>query len=113
MENILEHCGVKARIAFDPDIDMFRGEILGLSGSADFYAEDISSLKQELENSLDVYLEACKDEKIEPYKNYNGKISFRTEGELHYKLDVMASSLGMSINKLLGRIVESEIRNVT
>ena len=29
--------GVKAVITYDSDIDMFRGEFLGLNGGADFY----------------------------------------------------------------------------
>ena len=33
--------GYRAIIAFDPDIQMFRGEFLGLNGGADFYAKDV------------------------------------------------------------------------
>ena len=36
MKNIMEIDGHKAVISFDPDIGMFRGEFLGLSGGADF-----------------------------------------------------------------------------
>ncbi len=30
--------GVKAVISYDSDIDLFRGEFIGLNGGADFYA---------------------------------------------------------------------------
>lgn len=109
MHNILEHRGVKARISFDPDIEMFRGEILGLSGSADFYAENVQSLKDELETSLDTYLEVCKEQNIEPYKSYSGRILFRTKGDTHKKLEALAVAKGVSVNKLLDQIVENEI----
>ena len=36
MMNVMEINGVKAIIAFDPEIAMFRGEFVGLSGGADF-----------------------------------------------------------------------------
>jgi Uncharacterized protein encoded in hypervariable junctions of pilus gene clusters len=39
--------GYKAVIAYDPDIEMFRGEFIGLNGSADFSAEDAESLKHD------------------------------------------------------------------
>ena len=39
--------GVKAVITYDSDIDMFRGEFLGLNGGADFYAQDAEGLRRE------------------------------------------------------------------
>ena len=37
--------GYKAVIAYDPEIEMFRGEFVGLNGAADFYASDLEGLK--------------------------------------------------------------------
>ena len=36
--------GYQAVIAFDPDIQLFRGEFVGLNGGADFYAADVAGL---------------------------------------------------------------------
>lgn len=105
MINIIEHDKHKAKVFFDPEIEMFRGEILGLAGSADFYASSIDELKSEFKNSLDVYLEVCEERKIEPYKSYNGKIMLRTSSEIHSKLELMASSENISINKLLDSMI--------
>jgi predicted HicB family RNase H-like nuclease len=58
MLNTLEIDGVKALISYDPEIEMFRGEFLGLNGGADFYAADVFSLKKEGAISLRVYREA-------------------------------------------------------
>lgn len=109
MENVLEHNGVKACVVFDPDIEMFRGEILGLSGSADFYASDVDSLKKEMIISLESYLELCNEQGIEPYKSYNGKISFRTKPDIHEKLEELSISQGLSINKMLETLVKQGI----
>lgn len=69
MFNILEHNGVKANVVFVPEIEMFRGEIIGLSGSAYFYASDVTSLKEEMVISLESYLEICSEQGIQPYKS--------------------------------------------
>ena len=37
--NIMELNGYEAKIEYDPELDLFRGEILGLNGSADFYGK--------------------------------------------------------------------------
>jgi len=53
---------IKAVIAFDPDINMFRGEFVGLNGGADFYATDIEGLRREGEVSMKVFFEMCVEE---------------------------------------------------
>ena len=50
MMNIMEINGYRAVVQYDPDINMFRGEYVGLNGGADFYAKDIDSLRKEGEN---------------------------------------------------------------
>jgi predicted HicB family RNase H-like nuclease len=51
--------GVKAVITYDSEIEMFRGEFLGLNGGADFYAQDAEGLRREGAISLQVFLDAC------------------------------------------------------
>jgi predicted HicB family RNase H-like nuclease len=58
---------------YDPTIDQFRGEFIGLNGGADFYATTIEQLKEEGKASLKVFLEICKEESINPCKEYSGK----------------------------------------
>ena len=62
-----------AVVRYDPEIEMFRGEFIGLNGGADFYAVDVESLKNEADISLQVFLETCEEKGIEPVKNYSGK----------------------------------------
>ena len=59
MMNTMEIGGYKAVIKYDPEIEMFRGEFIGINGSADFYASDIDGLKTEGAVSLRVFLEMC------------------------------------------------------
>ena len=66
MRNTMEIEGYRAVIQFDPDIDMFRGEFVGLNGSADFYARDIAGLGREGAASLKVFLEMCEEDGVEP-----------------------------------------------
>jgi predicted HicB family RNase H-like nuclease len=60
--------GFKAMIRFVPDMQMFRGEFINLSGGADFYATDVRGLEREGKISLDIYLDACKRNGISPHK---------------------------------------------
>jgi len=92
--------GYNARIEYDPEIDMFRGEILGLTGGADFYGKTPKELRAEFRKSLAGFLEVCKEKGIAPRRNYSGKFNLRISPELHEKLAIAAECEGKSINAL-------------
>lgn len=98
--NVMTVDGYNAKIEYDPDIDMFRGEILGLTGGADFYGRTPNELKAEFRKSLTVFLEVCKEKGIEPRRNYSGKFNLRISPELHERLAIAAQAEGKSINTL-------------
>ncbi len=91
--------GVKAVITYDSDIDMFRGEFLGLNGSADFYAKDAEGLRHEGAISLKVFLAACQEDGVEPFKSYSGKFVLRIPPEDHAAISIAASTSGKSLNQ--------------
>jgi predicted HicB family RNase H-like nuclease len=91
--------GVKAVITYDSDIDMFRGEFLGLNGGADFYAKDAEGLRREGVISLNVFLEACQEDGVEPFKSYSGKFVLRLPPEDHAAISIAASASGKSLNQ--------------
>jgi len=99
----------EATVKYDPDIEMFRGEFLGLNGGADFYAADVAGLKREAEISLEVFLEACQEKGIDPVKKYSGKFNVRLNPELHQLLAVRADAEHMSLNALVAETLNSAV----
>ncbi|MCM2286105.1 MAG: type II toxin-antitoxin system HicB family antitoxin [Desulfobacula sp.] len=110
MMNIMDINGYKAVIQYDPVIDQFRGEFLGLNGGADFYAENIEDLRREAMISLNVFLDICQKENLCPYKEYSGKFNLRVSPELHAKIVERAAAEGKSLNQcvsdMLGEAVQ-------
>jgi predicted HicB family RNase H-like nuclease len=98
--NVMTVDGYHAKIEYDPEIDMFRGEILGLTGGADFYGKTPKELRAEFRKSLTVFLEVCREKGIEPRRSYSGKFNLRIPPELHEKLAIAAQAEGKSINAL-------------
>lgn len=97
--NTLMINGYRAVIAFDPELQMFRGEFIGLNGGADFYAADVDGLKREGETSLRVFLEACARRGIEPHKHFSGKFSLRLDPATHEAAAIAAAASGQSLNQ--------------
>ena len=101
MINSMDISGYHATISYDPEIDMFRGEFVGLNGGADFYATDVKQLRKEGEFSLDMFLQACREEGIEPRKIYSGKLNLRIDPELHEAAVHEAAARNQSLNQLI------------
>ncbi|MYM87145.1 toxin-antitoxin system HicB family antitoxin [Rugamonas sp. FT82W] len=99
MQNTMTIDGHQAVITFDPEIQMFRGEFLGLNGGADFYAKDVKGLQREGKISLSVFLEACAEDGVEPRKSFSGKFSLRVAPEIHEAAAVAAAAHGKSLNQ--------------
>lgn len=99
MKNTMNIDGHRAVITFDPDIGMFRGEFSGLSGGADFYAEDVAGLRREGATSLRVYLEACARRGIDPLTKASGAINLRVPPDLHRAATLAAKASGKSLNQ--------------
>ena len=99
MRNMMELDGYQAIIQFDPDIEMFRGEFVGLSGGADFYARDIAGLRREGLVSLKVFLEMCQEDGVEPRRQFSGKFNVRIPPELHAAISAAAAADGKSLNQ--------------
>ncbi len=107
--NLMNVDGYNARIEYDPDTDMFRGEILGLNGGADFYGKNPKELRQEFKKSLAVFLQVCAEKGIEPRRNYSGKFNLRIPPELHERLAIAAQAEGKSINTLAAEALASRV----
>ncbi|MGA8262035.1 MAG: type II toxin-antitoxin system HicB family antitoxin [Arenicellales bacterium] len=101
--------GYKAKIEYDPELDQFRGEILGLNGSADFYGRTPATLRREFKNSLKVFLEVCKEKGIEPTKEYSGRFNLRIPRRLHREIAARATAENKSINEWVCEVLQRSV----
>ena len=107
--NMMTLDGFSAKIEYDTDLDLFRGEILGLNGGADFYGENPKELRTEFKKSLQVFLAVCHEKGIEPRRNYSGKFNLRISPDLHEKLAIVAQAEGKSINTLAQEALQQRV----
>lgn len=107
--NVMTIDSYHAKIEYDEALDLFRGEILGLSGGADFYGKNPKELRTEFKRSLQVFLEVCKEKGIEPKRHFSGKFNLRIPPELHEKLAIAAQAQGKSINTLAQEALQERV----
>ena len=107
--NVMTVDGYHARIEYDPDTDLFRGEVLGLTGGADFYGKNPKELRAEFKKSLAVFLAVCGEKGIAPRRSFSGKFNLRISPELHEKLAIAAQAEGKSLNALAQEALRSRV----
>ena len=107
--SLMTQGGFHARIDYDEDTDLFRGEILGLNGGADFYDSSPEELRREFRKSLDVFLEVCREKGIEPRRQYSGKFNLRISPQLHEQLALRAQASDKSLNAFAQEALERSL----
>jgi predicted HicB family RNase H-like nuclease len=109
MINIMQIEGHTAVISFDPELNQFRGEFIGLNGGADFYAESVEALQKEGAFSLKTFLEVCEERSIEPYKSCTGEFLVQVPASLHERATKAANAAGLSLNQWVQQVIEHEV----
>ena len=102
--------GYKAVINYDPEIEIFRGEFIGINGSADFYASDVEGLKREGKLSLDVFLRMCEEDGVSP-KKLQGEFTLRLDPETYHAASVAAAANDVSLNQWIAGKVREAVRH--
>ena len=109
MTNVMTIGGYQAVIAYDPDIELFRGEFVGLNGGADFYAADIEGLRREGETSLRVFLEACERRGISPDGVPLVPLALHIDPDLHTAITAAAEAQGTSVERWIETVLRERL----
>ena len=76
MNNMMEYKGYYAIFAYNKDDQIFVGKVQGLSDSLNFHGASVDELKTMFHQSIDNYLEICKEIGKKPDKGYKRESKF-------------------------------------
>lgn len=93
--------GYLADIIYDKDEKLFHGEVLGLKDVITFQGTSVNELEKAFKDSVDDYLEWCKERGEQPEKAFSGSLCVRMNPELHAKLSHEAQLKNQSLNNLI------------
>lgn len=110
MQNTMTINGHSAVISYDPEIEMFRGEFVGLNGGADFYAASVDKLHEEGTRSLQTFLDVCRERNIEPYRKFSGRFVVRVQPDIHERATEAAAASGLSLNQWVQKTLAEHLR---
>lgn len=107
---IMHHEGYEARIDVDEEAGIFHGEIINLRDVVTFEGSSVEELKRAFAESVEDYLAFCAERGEEPEKPYSGQFIVRADPLLHRELASTAKREGISLNKLVTKILQRELR---
>ena len=97
--SILTYKGYQGSFEYDPDADLFHGDVLHINDVVTFQGRSIDELKEALAESIEVYLEYCEKKGRAPEKPFSGNFNVRLSPEVHQRIARQAARDGMSLNK--------------
>lgn len=108
---MMTYKGYTAKVEFDEDAMIFHGEVIGIRDVVTFQGKSVKELEKAFKDSVDDYLEFCKERGEKPDKPFTGKFVVRLRPDIHRKVYIAAKKSGESINtwlnKNLDRVVSS------
>lgn len=107
--NTLTYKGYIGSVAFSEKDNVFFGKIEGIDGLVNFEGESVRELTEAFHEAVDDYLSYCKEEGIEPHKNYSGSLNVRLTPEMHSRVAALAKKMGISINAFIKSAVEKQV----
>ena len=111
MKNYLEYKGYIGTVEFSADDMVFFGKIQGLNDLVLFEGESVSELEKSFKESVDDYLETCKEIGKEPNKTFKGNFNVRVNENVHEKLFMLATKKGLNLNQLVNKSLNFTIDN--
>lgn len=107
--SVLTYKGYQGRFEYDPDADIFHGDVMNLADVITFQGRSIDELKQALADSIEDYLELCAEKGKDPEKPYSGRFNVRIAPEVHQRIALEAARDGLSLNNWVARTLEKAV----
>ncbi len=106
MNDVLEYRGYYASVHFSSEDDVFDGKLLGIDDLVNFEGTSVKELKKAFRESVDDYLETCKELGKEPNKTYKGTFNIRISVDLHKAAAVYAAKNNISLNDFVKKAIQ-------
>jgi predicted HicB family RNase H-like nuclease len=96
---MLKYKGYAGYVEFDDEAGVFHGEVLDLRDVITFQGKTVEEIKKAFRDSIDDYLDFCKERNEKADKPFSGRLMVRLPPRLHRKVFVSARREGKSLNQ--------------
>ena len=105
----MQYKGYIPHIWFEPDDRAFHGHVVGTRDLIHFTGTSVDELEREFRESVDIYLEWCTEDGVEPDVAYTGEIELTVSPELHRRMAGAATRAKVPLDRWIRQVIESEL----
>ena len=106
---MIEYKGYIGIVDFDPEIELFHGTVINTQDVITFYGASVSELREEMQKSLEIYFEVCKEQGKVPDKPFSGTLTIQTSPELYGRIALNAARRQLEIDAYLQEVLEKAV----
>ncbi len=96
---MLEYKGYTGRVELDDEAGVFHGEVLDTRDVITFQGTSVEELTEAFRDSIDDYLDFCRQRGEEPDRPFSGRMMVRLPPDLHRLAYVESKKAGKSLNQ--------------
>ncbi|MBI1881051.1 MAG: type II toxin-antitoxin system HicB family antitoxin [Chloroflexi bacterium] len=94
----MEYKGYLAHVEFDSQANIFHGEVVNIRDVITFQGKSVDELRQAFIDSVEDYLEFCKERGEAPERPFSGRFTIRLSPEQHRRVVLAAEKAGKDVN---------------
>ena len=102
--------GYTGKIDYDDEAGIFHGEVINTRDVITFQGASVKELKKALRDSVEDYLEFCRERGEEPDRPFSGKFVVRIPPEVHREAFLKAKSAGKSLNAWVKEVIQNSAK---
>ncbi len=96
---MMEYKGYVGNVTFDDDVGIFHGDVVNTRDVITFQGRSVEEIRKAFHESVDEYLDWCKERNKTPDKPFSGKLIVRIPPALHRSIFLSAKQEGKSLNR--------------
>jgi predicted HicB family RNase H-like nuclease len=106
----LTYKGYEGAITVDEDAGIIHGEVINTRDVITFQGRSVKEVKKAFEDSVDDYIDFCRQRGEDPEKPFSGRFVIRIQPTLHQKVVIAAKRKGVSLNAFAARALVEALR---
>ncbi len=102
---MLKYKGYSGEVKYDDEAEIFHGEVTHVKAVLTFQGRTVEEIETAFRETIDDYLEWCRDRGKEPEKPFSGQLILRISSELHEQIHQAAKKSGRSLNAWIAETI--------
>ncbi len=107
---MMEYKDYLGKVEFDDEANIFHGEVVNTRDVITFEGQSVDELRQAFEDSIEDYLEFCKEREEQPEKPFSGRFTVQLSPEEHRRVVLAATKAGKRVDNWVAYVLEQAVQ---